>query len=219
MNRIDKLQYLYNKIYDCDLCSKVERDKEKEVPRKADRDKILSKIALMAQAPSKTGVRLSGIHWVREDDSLLPGDGPFIEKYLNMIGFSLMPSKPYNKCYTTNALHCWTGPDKKGDRKPSDDELNKCKEWWLQELKIINPEIIILLGKQPVRAFDIATNNRIKKMINQGMQGEEILIKDFGLKFQCFIAPHPSWRDYWKKKDEYDKVFSIIKESLLNLGI
>jgi len=183
MNKIDKLINLYNEIYDCDLCPKVVRDKKKEVPRKADPEKILSKIALIAQAPSKTGVRLSGIHWVCGNGSLLPGSGTFLENYLNTIGISVVSSKSYKKPYTTNALHCWTGPTKKGDRKPSDDELINCKQWWLKELRIVNPNIIILLRKQPRRAFDIVTDYGIQKMINQGMQGEEFHIKRIWVKF------------------------------------
>jgi len=218
MNKINEMKILYNNIYNCDRCPEVIRDRHKEVPRNVDPEKILSKMAMMAQAPSESGVRLSGIHWVRKNGTLLPGGGPFLEEYLNTIGFSVIPSKPYKIPYTTNALHCWTGPAKKGDRKPSDDEINNCKEWWLQELKIVNPEIVILLGKQPRRAFDIVIDNKIQKMITQGIQGGEIQIKDYGLNFKCFVVPHPSWQDYWKKKEEYDKVFKEIKHYLASIG-
>jgi uracil-DNA glycosylase family 4 len=218
MNEIDTMKNLYKDIFNCNRCPKVVRDRQKEVSRNVDPEKILSKMAMMAQAPSETGVRLSGYHWIRKDGTLLPGAGPFLENYLNIIGFSVVPSKPYKKPYTTNALHCWTGPGKNGDRKPSNNELKNCKKWWLEELKIVNPQIVILLGKQPRRAFDIVTGNKIQKMINLGIQGEEIQIEDYGLNFKCFVVPHPSWRDYWKKKDEYDKVFKDIKHYLISIG-
>jgi uracil-DNA glycosylase len=90
MDKVSLLNRLYQEIHSCRDCPDVE---ESISPRIVDNNAIESKIVLMAQAPARCGVRISGKHWVEEDESLTKG-GKFLEKYLNIIGYSVDGKTP-----------------------------------------------------------------------------------------------------------------------------
>jgi uracil-DNA glycosylase len=129
MNKADELRKLYQEIFKCRDCPKVF---ESEVERQVLENTLNSKIVLMAQAPSKDGVRKSGVHWIKKDCTLTKG-GIFLDKQLPLIGYSVNPhNNTTPRPYTTNVLHCWTGRDRSGkrDRTPEPMELSNCSKWW-----------------------------------------------------------------------------------------
>jgi len=50
-------------------------------------------------------------------------------------------------CYITNTVGC--RPPK--NRKPTDEEIQACKSWLWQKIKLVNPKVIITLGATPTR--------------------------------------------------------------------
>jgi len=169
----------------------------------------------MAQAPAKEGVRTSGKHWVN-DKGNLKSSGNFLEKFLNTIGYSIDPHN-HNllRPYTTNVLHCWTGRGKKRDISPNKDQLINCRNWWLKEIKLLNPGIIILVGQKSVKSFakSIGENLSFADLLRR--QGEDIKIEK--LCFKRFVVPHPTspYREkhppYRSRSEIYEDVFQQIK--------
>jgi uracil-DNA glycosylase family 4 len=216
MDKVSLLGNLYYKIHLCRECPDV---KESRTARIVDPRFIESIIVFMAQAPGRRGVRISGKHWVDENDNITKG-GEFLEKYLNIIGYSVDKRNiSLPRPYTTNALHCWTGPAKSGHRAPHKAELENCMKWWEKELDIIMPNILVLLGEQPV----IAVSKYLKKHFNMKelKYSECIHNQDQTIKFnnkyiKLFCLPHPSIRPanlYFKIKEEkYNEVFNIIRK-------
>jgi uracil-DNA glycosylase len=101
------------------------------------------------------------------------------------------------------------------------NELRNCMKWWKSEFDIIEPNILILLGEQPVKSiseylkihFNIKELKFSKCIYNQG---ETISYKNRDIKLFCL--PHPSIRPankYFKiREQKYNEVFNIIKELL-----
>jgi uracil-DNA glycosylase family 4 len=219
MGKADELTKLYKKIFQCRHCQpKVFTSK---VPRRVLENALNSEIVLMAQAPGECGVRISGVHWNREDGTQTKG-GNFLDKQLALIKYSInLHSDAISRPYTTNVLQCWSGRAKgKRDRIPESKELSNCAEWWKKELEIIQPTIMILLGAPATEYFAqvIDKNWVFAEMLKR--QGEDIKIRDINLGLKVFFLPHPtaSYKEltepYRKQKQLYQEVFQQVKEKL-----
>jgi uracil-DNA glycosylase len=90
--------------------------------------------------------------------------------------------------------------------------------WWNNEIDIINPKIIILLGEKAVKSLKIINIEKYDFAYLLNRQGEEIKI---GNKYLIrFVLPHPSAPYKEKelpnrtKSEIYKQVFSQIKDIL-----
>lgn len=194
---------LYSDIHNCRKCSGV-------IPCKVARQVVegagKSKIVLMGQAPSENGVRITGYHWVGLNNRK-KSSTTFLDDYLKSIGYSIDPSSRLIRPYTTNVLHCWTGKKGQRDRKPSREELITCRYWWLKEFKLINPNIILLLGKVAAESFSSARGDQRRFFELLRCQGEQNSFE--ALTFYRFVVPHPA-AAYPNKSQIYKDVFTQI---------
>jgi uracil-DNA glycosylase family 4 len=218
VDKADELGKLYQEILQCSCCQpKVFPSR---VPRQVLENTLNSEIVLMAQAPGACGVRISGVHWNKEDGSLTRG-GSFLDKKLTIINYSVNFHNEKNpRPYTTNVLQCWTGRtgDKKRDRNPTKSELEICKKWWQKELEIIQPKIMVLLGAKATESLAQVIEKEwfFAKMLK--CQEEHIEIND--IELLVYFLPHPaapfkeSNDPYRTKSQIYYEVFSQVKEKM-----
>jgi len=108
--------------------------------------------------------------------------GQLLDKILQAAGFRR------EEVYICNILKCRPP----GNRNPLDNEISSCMPWLLQQLQIINPKVILMLGK-------VAANTILDNTLSLGsMRGK--LIKWNG--YDCFITYHPAAllrNPNWKK--------------------
>jgi uracil-DNA glycosylase len=103
MDKANELRKLYQDIFQCDCCDP--KVFPSVVPRRVLENTLNSEIILMAQAPGESGVRISGVHWNREDGTLTRG-GIFLDKQLALINYSVnLHNKAAPRPYTTNVLN------------------------------------------------------------------------------------------------------------------
>jgi uracil-DNA glycosylase family 4 len=207
MDKADELGKIYQEIFQCTKCHpNVYASK---VPRRVLENTLHSKIVFMAQAPSDCGVRISGVHWNKEDGTMTRA-GSFLDKQTDIIKYSVNFKSTTQRPYTTNVLQCWTGRAGKGrDRTPNDDELINCKKYWQAELNIIKPPIMILRGAPAIEAFSQVIGKKwtLPEMLKS--QGEYITIGD--IKLIVFGLPHPS-ASYKEDNEPYRKQTQLYQE-------
>ena len=108
--------------------------------------------------------------------------GQLLDKILQAAGFSR------EEVYICNILKCRPP----GNRNPLDDEIGSCMPWLLQQLQIINPKVILMLGK-------VAANTILDNTLSLGaMRGKLTTWKGY----DCFITYHPAAllrNPNWKK--------------------
>jgi len=152
-------------------------------------------------------------------DGTLTSGGAKLNKYLKTIGYSVDPADAHlPRPYTTNVLHCWTGGDGGRDRAPSRDELERCKHWWMAELQVVRPSVLVLLGGAAWKAFASVCN------INTGFAAalrDQGVGMAFGrLSVQRFVLPHPTapYRErahpFRVQSDLYEEVFERVGQVL-----
>jgi uracil-DNA glycosylase family 4 len=221
MDKADELGKLYREIFICTKCHpNVYASK---VPRQVLERTLNSEIVLMAQAPGACGVRISGVHWNKEDGTLTKG-GSFLDKHLALINYSVNLHTITNpRPYTTNVLQCWTGRDKSGkrDRTPTSEELYYCKRWWRKEIEIIKPKFMVLLGKPAIECFAqvIGENWVFSEMLQNKHKGKSVNIGDIELKLIFLTHPTASYKESNEPNSRnqtqlYRERFQYIKESL-----
>lgn len=124
--------------------------------------------------------------------------GQLLDKILLAIGFER------KDVYIGNIIKC-RPPE---NRNPLVDEIECCKPWLMQQLDIINPKVLLLLGR-------VAANTILENTQSMGsMRGK--LIRWNG--FDCFVTYHPAallrnpnwkrlcWEDVQMLRAHYDKV-------------
>ncbi len=124
--------------------------------------------------------------------------GQLLDKILLAIGFER------NDVFIGNIIKC-RPPE---NRNPLGDEIECCKPWLMQQLEIVKPKILLLLGR--VAANTILGNN----LSMAAMRGRIIRWN----QFDCVVTYHPAallrnpnwkkpcWEDVQMLRAHYDKV-------------
>lgn len=122
--------------------------------------------------------------------------GKFLNRELERIGLQR------KDVYITNVVKC-RPPD---NRKPKPEEVEECKEILEEELRLIGPKIIVLLGDTAVKAM-------LDKNYKVGKDHGQLIRKD-GHDF--LVMPHPSAAMRFKRmretfKADMDELKRILK--------
>jgi DNA polymerase len=124
--------------------------------------------------------------------------GQLLDKILLAIGFQR------NDIYIGNIIKC-RPPE---NRNPMSDEIECCKPWLMQQLEIINPGILLLLGR-------VAANTILDNTLSMGAMRGRIIRWN---RFDCVVTYHPAallrnpnwkrlcWEDVQMLRAHYDKV-------------
>ena len=93
------------------------------------------------------------------------------------------------------AAVCRCFPGKKstgGDRVPSPDEVEKCSTWLKREVEILQPELIIPVGKLAIGQFI-----PVEKL--ESIIGRKMTVTYAGQTFDLIPLPHPSGASPWHR--------------------
>ncbi|MEI7824414.1 MAG: uracil-DNA glycosylase [Chlorobiaceae bacterium] len=98
--------------------------------------------------------------------------GQLLDKILQAAGFARQD------VYICNILKCRPP----GNRNPLQDEIKSCMPWLLEQLQIVKPKMILILGK-------VAANTIFENQLSLGsMRGKVTKWKEY----ECFITYHPA---------------------------
>jgi len=121
-----EINKIYDRIHSCGKCIESKSAIIKSDPHKVRRvffpNSIESKIIIVLQSLAQNQVRLSGIQFHDLNGEIGKG-GQYLEKYLNIIGYSINPNSPiYHYIYTTDIIQCFPGKklSGNGDNPPQD---------------------------------------------------------------------------------------------------
>lgn len=129
-SRDDKFRLLVKRIKTCDKCEGLNvKGLTESVPGFGN---LRSKVVIVGQSPCRkcmeTQIPFSG------------GSGLLLDRALRKAGISK------SDVFITNVIHCHTP----GNRKSLPHEIANCRDYLLEELKIIEPRAIIPLGRDAV---------------------------------------------------------------------
>jgi len=92
-----------------------------------------------------------------------------------------------NEYYLTNTVKCRPVTEEGGNRPPTDQEIQICGYWLKQEIEMLNPKLIVLMGGTALKAF--FKNTKISNVAGEEVLGHK-LSKTKGIRI--FVLYHPA---------------------------
>ena len=189
MNKIEEIKKLHNEIFQCKRCP-LYKTKTNYVPGEGD---VLSGIMFIGEAPG------------REEDKQ---GKPFVGKagkYLTEVIERILGLKREN-IFITNVLKC-RPPN---NRDPREDEIEKCSIWLKRQLEIIQPTIIVTLGRYSSRFISSYFNLKFSSIMKE--RGKVKVIRKWNKDVYIISTLHPAavlYHQNWKEL--FEKDFKTIK--------
>lgn len=170
-----QLAVVHQRVLSCRLCQE-----QGYIPqaRPLVHGRSTDRVMVIGQAPGHrsvaTGRSFSG-----------PG-GSVLQRWLERAGFP--PGYLHNHTYLSSLTRCDPGrnPRGDGDRCPSPAELALCRPYLEDELRILHPRVILLVGRMAIEAF--CGNVRLQEIVGTFREHEGMLL---------LPLPHPSGVSRW----------------------
>jgi uracil-DNA glycosylase len=144
-------------------------------------DAVISQIMLIGQAP--------GIKEAEIDKPFAWTAGKTLFKWFNGIGINEETFR--QQVYMSAICRCFPGKKTKGgDRVPNQQEIKNCSQWLSGEINIIQPKLVILVGK-----LAISQVVPVKKLTD--VIGKQIQRDFYGNPCDVIPLPHPSGASTW----------------------
>lgn len=179
--REKQFQDLLGRMHICRLCLNAGYFIE---PPAVTKGKLGARIMTIGQAP--------GVTEVKAGRPFNAGSGTRLFKWLGQAGIGEDWFR--NTQYMTAVTKCFPGKNKSGsgDRAPSPEEQALCRPFLTEELELINPELIIPIGRLAISVF-YPRGSKLEDLIgNQTKQNGAWIVP----------LPHPSGASRWHQIPE-----------------
>ena len=186
-----ELVQLHAKLNTCRLCSAAGHF---IVPRAIYSGKHRARVILIGQAP--------GVTEAEAGRPFNAGSGTRLFKWLGEAGFEQDSFR--SEQYMTSVTKCLPGKSKSGggDRVPSREEQIFCRAYLDREIELINPELIIPVGRLAINLF-----------FSDNMPLREIIGAEIGVDNRTIVPlPHPSGASRWHQiAENREKIVQAIE--------
>ncbi len=158
-----------------------------------------ARLMLIGQAPGK----------VEANETLKPFSGSAGKRLFRWLGQVGWEEQEFREnFYMTSVTKCFPGPNKsgRGDRAPSRKEQQLCADWLEAELMLVDPEVIVPVGKMAIERF-FGRNRKLVDIIGARYQIDGRIV---------IPLPHPSGASAWIQKPAHQ---ALIHRALGHLAI
>lgn len=116
--------------------------------------------------------------------------GQALNDSLMAFGCAIHPTSSKKYVYSSDTIQCYPG-----SREPTSKEIENCSFWLDQELELVRPKIVILLGRIAAQFFLKKHLHMKTKVIRvRPYWGKKLNLKKWGESRSLFCVPHPSYR-------------------------
>ena len=146
---------------------------------------VLSKILLVGQAPGDKEPALGKpFAWTA---------GKQLFKWFATLGVSEADFR--ERVYMAATCRCFPGKNPRGgDRVPSDDEVEKCRPWLEREIELLEPTLIVPIGRLAMQQFLPAA-----PLVEQ--IGKTFEVRRGRRNIDVLPLPHPSGASTWPRSE------------------
>jgi uracil-DNA glycosylase len=189
MKVLDKLAAHVKKLRQCRLCKRMHSPVVSGGP-------VVSKILLVGQAPGDKEPKLGRpFAWT--------AGKTLFRWFSDAAGISEQQFRA--SIYMAAVCRCFPGKNPAGgDRVPSPQEVANCSVWLKRELEILEPELVIPVGKLAIEQF--IPLQKLDRII-----GHKFTATLAGRSFDVIPLPHPSGASPWHRKEPGK---SLLKQAL-----
>ncbi|MBU0655073.1 MAG: uracil-DNA glycosylase family protein [Gammaproteobacteria bacterium] len=113
------------------------------------------------------------------------------------------------RVYMSAVCRCFPGKNPKGgDRMPSAEEVATCSRWLMAEVRMLQPQLIILIGKLAINQF-----LPVKKLDEVVGKVHRVTLE--GIETDLVPLPHPSGLSTWPRMEPGK---TLLQEALQAIG-
>jgi uracil-DNA glycosylase len=117
--------------------------------------------------------------------------------------------------YCTSVTRCFPGPAKSGDRPPSPAERALCRPWLDAELRLVRPDIVLLVGRMAVvDMLPALAGQPLAALVGTSVRERDI---------EWIPLPHPSGASRWLNAPEnralVDRALMLLSNALIRLDL
>jgi uracil-DNA glycosylase family 4 len=163
---------------------------EERVRRRVVTRATASRLFIVGQALGPNTQRRSGMPYTFPNGEFSP-TGRVLDQFIRRLGFTIDPSSTLPYAYSSDIVQRYPGraAGGGGDRQPTLREVANCSEWLDMELRIVRPQVVLLLGKQAARYFlhTHAQDGRVD-------WGEVRQVDVGDARATAFVVYHPAYR-------------------------
>lgn len=175
--RIDPLERLVTDLRACTRCPKMHRPA-------VSGGAVASRVITVGQAPgSKEPILGRPFAWTAGKTLFrwfLDAGGVTEEEFRQSV-------------YMAAVCRCFPGKTKEGgDRVPDKDEIERCSDWLTAEIDLLQPELVIPIGKLAIGQF-------LPLAPLSDIIGESFQVQRGGHSFEVIPLPHPSGASPWHR--------------------
>lgn len=176
MGKVELIKAHHQALSQCRLCPDM-------IPPVIVGQPVCSKILLVGQAPGdKEGGLGRPFAWTA---------GKTLFKWFDSIGVDEQSFR--QQVYMSAVCRCFPGKSPKGgDRVPNPDEIKKCSRWLNKEIKLLQPKLIVPVGKLAISQY-LAVNKLVDAI------GKEFELNINGVDVVVIPLPHPSGASTWHR--------------------
>ena len=144
---------------------------------------------LVGQAPGKKEVALGR--------PFAGAAGQRLFRWLAEAGFAEEQFRSF--CYVTAMMKCFPGSGERGDLKPIRQQVANCAPWLEQELALVKPDVLILVGQLAIERFlgKVKLADVVGRGFERGIGGSSVAV---------IPLPHPSGASAWTNAPENRKL-------------
>ncbi len=176
MKKTDLISIHQAELSQCRLCPNM-------MPPVITGQAVNSEILLVGQAPGdKEGGLGRPFAWTA---------GKTLFKWFESIGVNEADFR--RQVYMSAVCRCFPGKNPKGgDRVPDKKEIETCSQWINEEIKLLQPKLILPVGKLAISQYI-----PVSKLVD--VIGKEIQQNINGLEVDIIPLPHPSGASTWHR--------------------
>jgi uracil-DNA glycosylase len=173
------IQQLYTRLMTCDRCPRMAKPVVSGRP-------VLSRVVLVGQAPGvKEPLLLRPFAWTA---------GKTMFRWFRE-AWGVDEETFRSRAYMAAVCRCYPGKNPKGgDRVPDDDEVARCAEWLAAVFEILQPALVLAVGKLAIRQF--VEFDKLNEVV-----GRVISVEKFGRHVDVVPLPHPSGASTWHRME------------------
>jgi uracil-DNA glycosylase family 4 len=155
-NRTAALELLHQRIRSCRLC---QEQGYIPIAHPIVSGRTSDCLFVIGQAP--------GHRSVAQDRPFSGPGGRILQRWLEQAGFP--PGYLHEHTYLSSLTHCDPGrnPRGGGDRRPSPQEIALCRPFLEAELRLVQPRVVLLVGKMAIEAFLLQSPQNGEKKAEQ----------------------------------------------------
>jgi uracil-DNA glycosylase family 4 len=189
------LAQMHERVHHCQRCFGAAgchmAPDELRVPRQLPEQLVSARVMVVGEAIGRGTQRLSGLPYIEPSGRLRPAGGN-LDRFLERFGYTIRPDGAGQYVYSTDLVRCVPlDQSRLRLRPPTRTEAANCMPWLVEEITLVRPQVVVLLGLHATGSFFERFMGRTVRRLGD-VAGGPYATQVGGHPIVVYAVPHPS---------------------------